>query len=114
MEINSFTEYQNLASLTAIYPGKTRLMGLLYTTLGLAGEAGEMANKVKKILRDDDEIVYESKKKELIGELGDVLWYTAMLATELNVDLIDVAVENLKKLRDRQKRGLLGGSGDSR
>lgn len=104
MNINT---YQENAKKTAIYP-KDR--AIEYVTLGLVGEAGELANKAKKIIRDND----ETKKEEMKGELGDVLWYVALLATELNVNLNDVAQSNLDKLQSRQKRKTLNGSGDQR
>jgi NTP pyrophosphatase (non-canonical NTP hydrolase) len=106
MNIN---EYQQQASKTAIYQNK-----LIYPTLGLAGEAGEIANKVKKILRDNSGNLQESVREDLICELGDVLWYIAALATDLNVELSDVANKNIEKLNSRKNRGTIGGSGDNR
>lgn len=101
-----FNEYQALAQQTAIYP---KGLGLYYTALGLAGEAGEVANKVKKLLRDG-----QLDKEALVSELGDVLWYLASLATELEVELDEVARKNLDKLMDRRNRQALGGAGDNR
>jgi len=90
------------------------LLRVSYSALGLAGEAGEYAGKVKKLIRDGcGEETPESRLK-LIDELGDVLWYVAACASELNVTLSDVAQRNIDKLRDRDERGVLGGSGDSR
>ena len=106
MNIN---EYQKQASETAIYKDK-----LIYPTLGLAGEAGEIANKVKKILRDSSGNLQESVREDLIYELGDVLWYIAALATDLNVELSEVANKNIEKLNSRKNRGAIGGSGDNR
>ena len=106
MNIN---EYQKQASETAIYKDK-----LIYPTLGLAGEAGEIANKVKKILRDSSGNLQESVREDLIYELGDVLWYIAALATDLNVELSEVANKNIEKLNSRKNRGTIGGSGDNR
>ena len=106
MNIN---EYQQQASETAIYKDK-----LIYPTLGLAGEAGEIANKVKKILRDNSGNLQESVREDLICELGDVLWYIAALATDLNVELSEVANKNIEKLNSRKNRGAIGGSGDNR
>jgi NTP pyrophosphatase (non-canonical NTP hydrolase) len=106
MNIN---EYQQQASKTAIYQNK-----LIYPTLGLAGEAGEIANKVKKILRDNSGNLQESVREDLICELGDVLWYIAALATDLNVELSEVANKNIEKLNSRKNRGTIGGSGDNR
>ncbi len=104
-------EYQEKAKATALYPGAYRL---LYPILGLAGEAGEMANKYKKVLRDQDGVLGPEAKEALVQELGDVLWYLAQVATDLGVSLEEVAQKNLEKLRSRKARGVLGGSGDER
>lgn len=111
MELNS---YQLAAAATAIYPRDQRLSGLVYAALGLAGEAGEVANKVKKVLRDDHSVLTDDRKAELCGELGDVLWYIAAAASELGVSMEDLAVANLSKLSARQTAGTLGGAGDAR
>ncbi len=108
----TFEEYQALSRKTAIYPNKDN--NFIYPTLGLVGEAGEVAEKVKKILRDQDGVLGEEKKVELAKELGDVLWYIAQLATELNLSLDQIASSNILKLQARQKRGMLHGSGDNR
>src|SRR5688572_13338465 len=101
-----FSYYQEKAQETAIYP---REQALVYTALGLVGEAGELANKIKKRIRDG-----EVDTSMLGDELGDVLWYMAMMATELGLDLDMVAQLNLRKLEDRQERRALRGSGDKR
>jgi NTP pyrophosphatase (non-canonical NTP hydrolase) len=106
MNINT---YQQQASETAIYSNK-----LIYPTLGLAGEAGEIANKVKKVLRDNFGELEENVRQDLISELGDVLWYVAALATDLKVELSKVAEKNIEKLNSRKNRGVIGGSGDNR
>jgi NTP pyrophosphatase (non-canonical NTP hydrolase) len=106
-----FSEYQARAKQTAIYPEDNKVM---YPTLGLAGEAGEIANKVKKIFRDDQGVVTDARRQDLSDEIGDVLWYVAALATDLGLDLDDVARANVAKLASRQERGTLGGEGDSR
>jgi NTP pyrophosphatase (non-canonical NTP hydrolase) len=106
MNINT---YQQEAAETAIYSNK-----LIYPTLGLAGEAGEIANKVKKILRDNSGELQEDVRQDLISELGDVLWYVAALATDLKVELSEVANKNIEKLNSRKNRGVIGGSGDNR
>ncbi|WP_018110745.1 nucleoside triphosphate pyrophosphohydrolase family protein [Thermus igniterrae] len=103
--------YQKEAQKTALYPEAYRL---LYPTLGLVGEAGELANKVKKVLRDQGGNLTEEVREALVAELGDVLWYVAQVATDLGVSLEEVAQKNLAKLRSRQARGQLGGSGDNR
>lgn len=109
-EALTFAKYQEESATTAVYP-KER--GLEYTVLGLVGEAGELANKVKKIIRGDVGNV-AGVRMELSSELGDVLWYLSAIATELNVPLDDIARENLRKLFDRKERGVLKGSGDTR
>ena len=101
-----FDLYQDFTDSTAIYPPEK---GLEYTALGLASEAGEFAGKVKKMIRDK---TYDTDA--MIAELGDVLWYVARAAAELDVHLSDVAKDNIEKLKSRQDRGKLGGSGDSR
>ena len=101
-----FDAYQDFTDETAIYPPEK---GLEYTALGLASEAGEFAGKVKKMIRDK---TYDTEA--MIAELGDVLWYVARAAAELDVHLSDVAKDNIEKLKSRQDRGKLGGSGDER
>ena len=102
-------QYQSRAARTALYPRETAVE---YTTLGLVGEAGEIANKVKKVLRGD--YGRDALRAPLAGELGDVLWYVAMLARELDLDLGEIAQANLDKLASRKERGILQGSGDDR
>jgi NTP pyrophosphatase (non-canonical NTP hydrolase) len=82
--------------------------------LGLAGEAGEVANKVKKIYRDNDGVLRPDKADEISSELGDVLWYVAAIATDMGVNLQEIAEWNLEKLRDRKKRNVIKGEGDQR
>lgn len=110
----TFDWYQSVAETTAIYPNKGELGGLEYAVLGLCSEAGEVAGKVKKIIRDDDGILSQEKRKQLISELSDVLWYCAAVASELGMSLGKIAEDNLKKLADRAERGVIGGSGDDR
>ena len=102
----TLNEYQLKAAQTAIYPST---MAMIYPALGLAGEAGEVANKVKKLVRDG-----KLDREGVAAELGDVLWYLSALARDLNVDLEDVAQANVDKLESRMKRGAIGGSGDTR
>lgn len=111
MDKLTFKDYQEHALKTAIYP---RERGLEYTTLGLVGEAGEIANKVKKVIRDDYNILIEQKRIDLGSEIGDVLWYCSTLASELNLCLGSIAEENLEKLKKRQIEGKIKGSGDKR
>jgi NTP pyrophosphatase (non-canonical NTP hydrolase) len=110
-----FDEYQAKAAKTATYKGRGKTAGLVYVALGLAGEAGEVANKVKKILRGDKgyELTPEVKAA-IIDEAGDVSWYLSQLCEELGIGMAEVAQRNLVKLADRAKRGVLKGSGDSR
>lgn len=108
----TFDEYQQRAAETALYPDVGH--NPIYPTLGLAGETGEIAEKVKKVLRDQGGNFDETAVAAIKKELGDVLWYVARLASELNLDLGDVAAENLAKLASRQERGVIGGSGDER
>ena len=103
--------YQKEAAKTARYPEAYRL---LYPTLGLVGEAGELANKVKKVLRDQGGELTEETREALLSELGDVLWYVAQVATDLGASLEAVAEANLRKLRSRLERGAISGSGDNR
>ena len=105
----SASDYQKQAKETAIFPPATALE---YLTLGLVGEAGEIANKVKKIIRD--KLPPENWKHDLPSEIGDVLWYCAVLADYLDYDLGKIMENNLEKLHSRKKRGVLGGSGDNR
>lgn len=107
-----FDEYQKNCSKTAVYPEIGN--NFVYPTLGLTDEAGEVAGKIKKVIRDDGGIISEEKKEEIKKEIGDVLWYAAQLATELGIKLSDVAKTNVEKLSSRQKRGTLQGSGDNR
>lgn len=103
----TFSDYQFAAIKTALPSARS----VSYMTLGLAGEAGEIANKVKKLIRDGDS---PEKRAAIAAELGDVLWYVAGLATELGVNLGDVAQANLDKLNKRAAEGKIQGSGDTR
>ena len=107
-------EFQKVCALRAVYPFKEtgNTSSICYTLLGLVGEAGEIANKYKKVLRGD--VIKEDFRSLAKDELGDVMWYIAMLAKELNLSLNDIAEANVEKLRSRAVRGVLKGSGDSR
>lgn len=107
-----FKEYQKKSRKTAIYPNADN--NFIYPTLGLAGEAGEVAEKIKKVIRDKEGVVDDEKKKEIEKELGDVLWYVSQLASELGLSLEEVAEKNIEKLYSRMDRGKLGGDGDER
>lgn len=107
-----FKEYQEKSRKTAIYPNLGN--NFVYPTLGLAGESGEIADKIKKVFRDGDGTITEEKKQELKKELGDVLWYISQLSTELGLELNEVAEFNIEKLYSRMERGKLQGDGDNR
>ena len=107
-----FKTYQKKARVTAQYPNLGS--NNIYPTLGLVGEAGEVAEKVKKVIRDKNGIFDEESTKGIKKELGDVLWYLSNLCTEFNFSLDDVAIENLNKLKLRSEKGSISGSGDDR
>ncbi len=108
----NFNDYQTRSRRTAKYPPIGH--PVIYPTLGLANEAGEVAGKVKKIFRDKGGVIAPADREALKGELGDVLWYLAQVCTELDLSLDDVAGYNLEKLFDRLGRGKIGGDGDNR
>jgi len=108
----NFNEYQIKARETAVYPNINN--NFIYPTLGLVGEAGEVAEKIKKVIRDNNGTISEEKKEEIKKELGDVLWYIANLAKELNIDLDDIAQGNIEKLFSRMERNKIHGDGDNR
>jgi NTP pyrophosphatase (non-canonical NTP hydrolase) len=107
-----FSEYQERSRATAVYPDAGS--NIVYPALGLCGEAGETAEKVKKAIRDDAGTLTEERRAAIAAELGDVLWYAAQLATEAGLDLEEIAEANLEKLASRQRRAVLHGSGDDR
>ena len=109
MELN---DYQRQSRNTAIYPEVGS--NVIYPTLGLVGEAGEVADKVKKILRDKKGVFDKDSKDEIKFELGDVLWYVSQLSSELGYELEEVAHANLQKLKSRKSRGKIQGNGDNR
>jgi NTP pyrophosphatase (non-canonical NTP hydrolase) len=98
----NFENYQSEASQTALYPN--RLKNLEYPTLGLAGEAGEVANIVKKIQRDHGGVITDEVRAKLKDELGDVLWYISACADELGLTLTEIAEYNVNKLAKRHRR----------
>ena len=104
-------EYQAKALETSVFPKE---VSLVYPALGLCGEVGEVAEKVKKIYRDEGGVVSAEKRESLKYELGDVLWYMAVLANDLDISLNDVAIANLEKLKSRLERGVIHGDGDNR
>lgn len=106
----NLNEYQQAALETAVYPEEYRI---IYPALGMNGEAGEVADKVKKVIRDYGSFTDE-RKREIVKEIGDVLWYCATLANDLGYALEEVGIMNIEKLKSRKERGVLGGSGDNR
>jgi NTP pyrophosphatase (non-canonical NTP hydrolase) len=108
----NFSDYQERSRATAKYPSIGH--GVIYPTLGLTNEAGEVAGKIKKIFRDKEGNFGDAEREALKGELGDVLWYIAQVCTELEISLDDVAEANIAKLLDRQARGKIQGDGDNR
>lgn len=113
MELN---EYQKKARETAMYPRMGN--NFIYPTLGLAGEAGEVVEKIKKLMRNDGietpEKLTVEKRDEIVKEMGDVLWYLSQLASELDVSFDVVAERNIEKLASRKERGVLNSEGDNR
>jgi len=110
-KVSDLDMYQKVAITTAIYP---REQAIIYPTLGLTGEAGEVANKVKKIIRDGSNSKDERLVSEIKSEIGDCLWYIAVLASDFDIKLSDIASTNLEKLANRKKNGTIHGSGDNR
>jgi NTP pyrophosphatase (non-canonical NTP hydrolase) len=99
------TKYQAKAKKTAIY--KNQGKNYIYPSLGLAGEIGEVMDKIKKIYRDKNDKISKEDAHSIASDLGDVLWYLSQLATELKLDMSKVAEMNLKKLEERKKSGTL-------
>jgi NTP pyrophosphatase (non-canonical NTP hydrolase) len=108
----TFNEYQLKAKETAIFPDEDN--HFIYAALGMMGEAGEVAEKIKKVWRDKGKIVNAEDKEEIKKELGDVLWYMSQLALEIGIDFDDVATNNINKLQSRLARNVLHGAGDNR
>jgi NTP pyrophosphatase (non-canonical NTP hydrolase) len=109
--IMTFNKYQQLAAKTAVYPEQYRVS---YPALGLAGEAGEVCEKIKRIYRDDEGKLTEERREEISKELGDVLWYIAILARDVGIPFEKIAQENLQKLFKRMEEDKLKGEGDNR
>jgi|1186.fasta_scaffold396783_2 NTP pyrophosphatase (non-canonical NTP hydrolase) len=119
--MSDFNKYQTQAYMTAAYVEEAEKAGgnigmtcIFYAAMGLAGEAGEVANKVKKMLRDDSGIMTPERRDQIAEELGGVLWYAAALCTELDIYLGAVASHNLEILASRKERGAITGDGDQR
>lgn len=108
----NFNDYQTKSRMTAKYPAIGH--PIIYPALGLVNEAGEVAGKIKKVFRDKDGEINAETRDALKAELGDVLWYIAQVATELDLTLDDIAEYNIAKLTDRLERGKIQGDGDNR
>jgi NTP pyrophosphatase (non-canonical NTP hydrolase) len=109
----TFDDYE-AAALTTVLSTGDDFKDLLHWVLGLNGEAGEVAEKMKKIIRDKNGVISDADKVELAKEIGDVLWYLAVFAHDLGVPLDQIAQQNIEKLQSRKARGVLGGQGDNR
>jgi NTP pyrophosphatase (non-canonical NTP hydrolase) len=110
--MKTFIEYGNFVANMKVYPNK---YNVIYPTLGLTGEAGEIAEKVKKWIRDGGgEVITEDRREAILKELGDPLWYITAIAADLGYTLQDVVDANVDKLTSRKERGVLQGSGDNR
>ena len=109
----TFDEYQQQALTTALYTDD-EMTNLAISALGVAGEAGEVADKMKKVLAYDRGVMTEEIRAEFGKELGDVLWYVAVMAQQLGMPLDSIAQKNLDKLASRKERGVTRGNGDNR
>ena len=109
-----FNEYQKLATRTAGFTGKLAEVELLYLGLGVTSEAGEVADKIKKLMRNDDGDISDEKRDGLKHELGDVLWYLSQIARVLDISFNEVGTANIEKLADRATRGVIKSTGDTR
>lgn len=108
----NFNEYQKAAISTAIYPRDK--YAIIYPALGLCGESGEVAEKIKKTIRDNDGCFDDEKRIQIAKELGDVLWYCANIANDLNINLSDIAQMNIDKIISRKHNNTINGNGDDR
>jgi len=112
-----FNQYQKKAIITDLFGGKPAPIdshAFLAQLLGLMGETGEIADKFKKIYRDNNGVFTDENRQEMTKELGDVLWYISVVSTYLGISLQDVAEKNIEKLKSRMERNVLRGSGDNR
>jgi NTP pyrophosphatase (non-canonical NTP hydrolase) len=128
-KMRDMNDYQEACRQFAVYPGRKGMskievrgqemmvgnyVGLVYVGLGISGEAGEVSDKIKKILRDHNGCLTSERREALLQEAGDVFWYLSSLADELGATLEEIASMNIRKLTDRKERGKIGGEGDKR
>ncbi len=111
-EILTFADYQRLSRTTAMYPRLGE--NYVYPALGLAGETGEVCEKLKKLQRDHNDVLTDEYREKIKSEIADALWYISQLCTELGIDFEDAAKSNLEKLFSRKERGVIKGEGDNR
>lgn len=109
--LESLDKYQMFVRSMKVYD---REYALVYPILGLANEAGEVAGKLKKIMRDDGGQLSTERFDDLVSELGDVIWYVTAVADDLGITISDIFYANYLKLTDRANRGVIKGSGDNR
>lgn len=109
-----FNEYQKIASTTAHFNEENEMYKLMYVTMGVAGETGELVEKVKKLIRNDKGVLTEEKRAGIVAEMGDVLWYLSQLSALLDVPFEAAAQANVQKLKDRAARGVIKSEGDNR
>lgn len=109
-----FNEYQEKASVTATFTGKQEEHQLMYLALGICGESGEIAEKIKKMIRNDEGIITDETRELLKLEIGDVLWYLSQLSRVLGFSFDEAAQANITKIMDRRARGVIKSSGDTR
>jgi NTP pyrophosphatase (non-canonical NTP hydrolase) len=110
----TFAAYGMCALSSAFYPGAATIDAVCYLSLKLAGEAGEVAQKIAKAIRDNASVIDETRRLALLDEMGDCIWYINAIASELNSSFAEVAQRNLAKIKDRQARGVINGDGDNR
>ena len=111
LSMDSLEGYQQFVRSTKAYDSE---YNLVYPVLGLANEAGEVAGKLKKIMRDESGQMSEENFYAIVAELGDVAWYLTAVADDLGITISDIFYENYKKLSSRKARGVIKGSGDNR
>lgn len=109
-----FDEYQKLAARTANFEGKQKEFSLMYLGLGVTSEAGEIADKIKKIMRNENGVISDERRDALLSEVGDTLWYLSQIARLLETPFSEVAEKNIEKLADRAARGVIRSDGDTR